>query len=234
MKELKPNFTQIPNVILDKYMNILSGAELKVLLYICRRTYGFQKKSDAISITQIMGGITNSKGQVLDTGTGLSNRKVIDCINKLEELKIISTVKSNNKTTRFTINSQSGEVSSLVKKVHSTSEVSSPELVKKVHTQKKGKESSQNKEEIDLLKEKFEKIRINYKTKLKGKTRGFDTEWENYYKKNKCSTVEELKEIYTGMGKMLKEKKTEYPDGEFKYIPHFQTFVNQRKWEEYL
>jgi hypothetical protein len=100
-----------------------------------------------------------------------------------------------------------------------------------------GNESTLNKKEVldlSLLKEKFEKIRVNYKDKLQGKARGFNTEWNNYYKKNKNSTVEELKEIYIGMSNMYKEKKEEFPDGEFKYIPHFQTFINQRKWEEYL
>lgn len=41
---LKPNYTQVPDVILDELMANLTGAELKVLLYIVRRTSGFQKK----------------------------------------------------------------------------------------------------------------------------------------------------------------------------------------------
>jgi hypothetical protein len=41
---LKPNYTQVPDVILDELMANLTGAELKVLLYIVRRTFGFQKK----------------------------------------------------------------------------------------------------------------------------------------------------------------------------------------------
>ena len=37
-------------MILDSWMAELSGAEFKVLLYIARRTYGFGKESDSISL----------------------------------------------------------------------------------------------------------------------------------------------------------------------------------------
>jgi hypothetical protein len=47
-------------------MSHLSGGELKVLLYICRRTFGFRKDSDSISLTQISKGITTKAGRVLD------------------------------------------------------------------------------------------------------------------------------------------------------------------------
>jgi len=144
-KNLIPNFTQIPNVIFDNFMHLLSGAEMKVLLYICRRTYGFQKGADSISITQLTKGIKDKEGNHIDMGTGLSNRKVIDCINKLTEIGLIHTNKVHNRTTKFTMNIGSG-VSSLVNKVHLGSEVSSPQLVNKVHTQKKEKESIQKKD----------------------------------------------------------------------------------------
>jgi hypothetical protein len=71
-----PNTTQIPNEVFDTLMSHLSGGELKVLLYICRRTFGFRKDSDSISLTQIAHGITTKAGRVLDQGTGLSKRHV--------------------------------------------------------------------------------------------------------------------------------------------------------------
>jgi|GEM_PF-3112912 len=36
-------FTMIPNVILDKYLELLSEGELKILLVIYRQTVGFKK-----------------------------------------------------------------------------------------------------------------------------------------------------------------------------------------------
>ena len=38
-----PNYTQVPDILFDERMAHLSGAELKVLLYIIRRTFGFKK-----------------------------------------------------------------------------------------------------------------------------------------------------------------------------------------------
>src|SRR5918996_930350 len=76
-----PNTTQIPNDVFDSLMPHLSGGELKVLLYICRRTFGFRKDSDRISLTQIAHGITTKAGRVLDHGTGLSKRHVINALN---------------------------------------------------------------------------------------------------------------------------------------------------------
>ena len=53
-----PNYTQVPDELFDELMSELSGAELKVLLYIIRRTFGFKKDSDNISLSQICNGIT--------------------------------------------------------------------------------------------------------------------------------------------------------------------------------
>ncbi len=56
-RALIPNSTQVPDVILDHWMAALSGAEFKVLLYVARRTYGFGKDSDNISLNQMASGI---------------------------------------------------------------------------------------------------------------------------------------------------------------------------------
>lgn len=88
-RELRPNSTQIPDVILDFWLSELSGAELKVVLYVARRTYGFGKESDNISLSQISHGITKRDGVVLDTGTGLSRSSVARAIKTLEEQEII-------------------------------------------------------------------------------------------------------------------------------------------------
>src|SRR5262249_32283622 len=84
-RALIPNSTQIPDVILDHWMAELSGAEFKVLLYIARRTYGFGKASDSISLTQIAQGITRRDGAILDRGTGISRPTVVRALKVLEE-----------------------------------------------------------------------------------------------------------------------------------------------------
>ncbi|MDP9357935.1 MAG: replication protein [Chloroflexota bacterium] len=71
-----PNFTQVPDELFDILMPQLSDAELRVLLYIVRRTFGFKRDRDAISLSQMVSGITTREGQVLDRGTGLSKATV--------------------------------------------------------------------------------------------------------------------------------------------------------------
>lgn len=64
--------------------------------------------------------------------------------------------------------------------------------------------------------EMFETFRIKYK----GKKRGLDTELNNLLKHKDWQKV--IKELY---------ENTYYKDEDIRYIPHLQTFINQRRWE---
>ncbi|MBA7656971.1 hypothetical protein ES703_64900 [subsurface metagenome] len=90
------NYTQIPNVYFDVIADLTNG-EFKVLLYIARRKFGFERDSDNISISQIANGNTKKDGTILDKGTGLSKRQVIKAIKSLvgkrDILKKIGTLK---------------------------------------------------------------------------------------------------------------------------------------------
>jgi Bacteriophage replication protein O len=89
-----PTTTPVPDEVFDVLMPQLSGAELKVLLYICRRTFGFKKDSDSISLSQIAHGIITRAGRVLDGGTGLSKRHVINALKVLEKKNIITVTRT--------------------------------------------------------------------------------------------------------------------------------------------
>jgi len=65
----------------------------------------------------------------------------------------------------------------------------------------------------------FDKFRENYK----GKKRGLYTEMNNFVKKHS-----DWREVLP----MLNKLHVEYGTSK-KYIPHFQTFINQRQWEMY-
>jgi hypothetical protein len=84
-----PTTTPVPDEVFDLLMPQLSGAELKVLLYICRRTFGFKKAADNISLNQIATGITTRDGRVLDRGTGLCKAAVVTAVTSLAEKGII-------------------------------------------------------------------------------------------------------------------------------------------------
>lgn len=77
-----PNYIQIPNIYFD-VMSDLTNDEFKVLLYIARKKFGFGMDSDNISISQIANGIVKKDGTILDKGTGLSIRQVINAIKSL-------------------------------------------------------------------------------------------------------------------------------------------------------
>ena len=87
----KPTTTSVPDEIFDELLPDLTGAELKVLLYICRRTFGFKKDRDKISLNQIATGIKRKDGTTLDQGTGLSKRHVQRAVISLEQKNAIKT-----------------------------------------------------------------------------------------------------------------------------------------------
>jgi len=48
-----PNFTKLPNVLIDEWLPFLSEVETKVLLVIMRKTFGWHKTRDRISLSQL-------------------------------------------------------------------------------------------------------------------------------------------------------------------------------------
>ena len=52
-----PYYTPVPDLLFDWVMQDLDEKELKILLYIIRRTFGFKKQADDISIDQLINGI---------------------------------------------------------------------------------------------------------------------------------------------------------------------------------
>ncbi len=69
--------TATPDWVFDDVAPNLGEAPLKVLLYIVRRTCGFRKSADAISLSQFQHGITTRDGRQLDKGAGVTNRTAL-------------------------------------------------------------------------------------------------------------------------------------------------------------
>src|SRR5215210_7142898 len=86
-----PNYTPVPDELFDEQLPDLSGAELKVLLYVIRRTFGFKRERDNISLSQMLNGLRTRDGRVLDRGVGLSKKTLLQAIKSLEEQNIILT-----------------------------------------------------------------------------------------------------------------------------------------------
>lgn len=122
-----PRYTPVPDQLFDELLADLSGAELKVLLYIIRRTFGFKKERDRIALSQMVGGIVTRDGRVLDRGTGLHKGTVITALRGLREKGIIlsqhnsSPERGNEETTYAlkiadSVQARSGEGPTLVGK----------------------------------------------------------------------------------------------------------------------
>jgi hypothetical protein len=84
-----PNGTIVPDDVFDLLAPELTEAELRVLLYIVRRTFGFKKNRDQISLTQMVEGVKTRDGRTLDKGTGMSRRGVMKGCAGLVEKGII-------------------------------------------------------------------------------------------------------------------------------------------------
>jgi hypothetical protein len=78
-------YTPCPDEFFDQQMADMDDDELRVTLYAFRRTFGFKKTGDAISISQFLHGITTRDGRQLDRGCGLKTpRQVLAGLAKAE------------------------------------------------------------------------------------------------------------------------------------------------------
>lgn len=155
MSKFIPNAFQIPNSVIDELLAKLTCAELKCYLFVVRKTKGWNKESDSISVSQFM------------EVTGLSNRSVITACESLVEMGLLERSGGERKLNTYSVKAfeipQTGEKSSsdtTGENFSQTGEKSSSDLVKKVHTQNNNKNTIQNinkkntkKSESDLLDE---------------------------------------------------------------------------------
>lgn len=111
-----PNGTVVPDDVFDVLMPRLTDPELRVLLYIIRRTFGFKKDSDSISLKQMVEGIRTRDGRVLDSGTGMSKASVARGIKGLNAKGIIlathnSSRERGDEPTTYALRFRNGPVS---------------------------------------------------------------------------------------------------------------------------
>jgi len=92
-----PKGTIVPDDVFDVLLPQLSDPELRILLYIIRKTFGWKKDSDNISLSQMVSGITTKDGRVLDRGAGLSKSSAIRGIQGLAKKGVIKAVKNQSR-----------------------------------------------------------------------------------------------------------------------------------------
>ena len=99
-----PNTTQTPDIILDRWLAVLSGSEFKVLMYLVRRTYGFGKRDgDQISLKQMVSGIRRTTdGTPLDWGVGLDKDTVLGALSVLVGLGMVVRTQQRGEKQEYT------------------------------------------------------------------------------------------------------------------------------------
>ncbi len=91
--QLENGYTQIADEIIEALARFrLSGHESQCLWFVIRKTYGFQKKTDIIALSQ------------LSQGTNLPRPKVCNALKKLKARGLIITQKGNSKGTIYKFN----------------------------------------------------------------------------------------------------------------------------------
>lgn len=107
-----PNSFQVPNALVDDLMAELGGIELKCYLLVIRKTKGWNKEYDAISLTQFI------------KFTGAGKTAVVDALKKLVDLGLLVKKTGVRNTSVYAINlfgKQTSSENELVRKANSTS-----------------------------------------------------------------------------------------------------------------
>lgn len=129
---VRPGYTQIPNELIDEWMKKMGDAMFKVMVFICRKTFGYHKTKDRISGSQIA------------EGCGLTRRSVVDILPLLEELGLIKINGDSGRINEIELVIEAGPEKLLHtsdtapgKLLHTPWEITSHPPGKLLHTQKK-------------------------------------------------------------------------------------------------
>lgn len=95
MSKWIPNSFQLPNALVDdKYLVEMKGSALAMYIFIVRKTRGWQKECDRISLSQF------------SEFTGYNKDAVLTGVNKLVELGLVKRTSFENKTSFYELNDQ--------------------------------------------------------------------------------------------------------------------------------
>jgi len=99
--EPQTNYWPYPRAM-NGWWHILTGSEQKVLDYILRHTWGYQKTEDSISYDQFINGIIKKNGEILDRGCGIKSSKTLcKALVGLEKKSFIEKIKITGTTNRY-------------------------------------------------------------------------------------------------------------------------------------
>ncbi len=162
-------YTPIANEIMDALIRAgLQASELCVVLFILRKTYGWNKKSDQISLSQFCESLPYSK------------QTIVTSLKRLQLVKVIRLVQSGNSkvlANEYAFNKdfetwQLVKLARLVKSTNSTSQVWHKQLVKPaLHTKDNNTKDKYKRHIVTPSAEEIILLRLKIKGSLKKKQR---------------------------------------------------------------
>ena len=105
--QLENGYVKIANELLDSLINYrMAGEQMQCFLFILRKTYGWGKKQDAISLSQFV------------KATGIKKQNVTRALNNLSSKKIITVINNDYETGKvYEINKDYNQWQALSKKI---------------------------------------------------------------------------------------------------------------------
>lgn len=233
-KVFVPNYTPIPNVVVDDLMLDLSDAAFKIYVLLIRKTKGWDKTRDAISLTQFV------------RLSGKSRPTVIKC---LEELISLGLIKKNGETVfgneyelnlSFSIDGillkfPTSKNSLLVKSFYHPSKNSLLLLVKNFYPQNKLSKQTIKTNAQSVKKPAHEDENLLLKN--------FDLFWSAYpNKKDKKRAEQKFMKINFKkipfeklMGCLEAQKKTfDWTKNNGQFVPMASTWINGERWNDQI
>lgn len=221
-----PNFSQIPNAFIDEIMVKLPDSSVKMYLLIVRKTKGWSKEVDSISISQFV------------RFTGKSRPTVVESVRYLVDAGIVIEHEETRYGKSYSINDDiydgffltlPSKKILLVKNFNYSSKKTLLPLVKILNTQKKLSKETKSKEKVVPKKQKefskaFEKFWEAYPhCKRKSNKSGAAKTFEKYQSEFNLDILISILE------KQKKDVSWTKQDGEF--IPAPTAWLNQKQWE---
>lgn len=248
---LIPNSTQIPNVLLDWILPVITDAERSVMLYLVRRTLGFQRESDAISLEQFVHGMHRT-GHTYDLGCGVSRRAVIDAMSFWEATGLVIHLEGGLGRSHVSVY-QLNLKCELVQNLHLLEELENPreKIVQLLHPFRKGakKEPFRSKKGANFDTHKYTKPRkLETKTTPPSPSRGrasvlagFNEFWVAYPRKKNKGQAERAwatlhpdltlrQRIMAALEEARRSREWLREDGQF--IPYPATWIRAKGWED--
>lgn len=207
----KGNFTRITNPLIENLIQIpFKGCELAVILFIIRKTYGYQKIEDEISLSQFCLGLSRSKQTIV---TSLKNIQLVNIV------RLVKRGNSKKQSNIWRINKYYNtwklvNIPRLVKRKGSTSLTNPPQLVYVPRHTKENKRKTK-----EMIDKDFETFYTSYPRKV-GKKKAMAI----FLKLDK----ELLPVILQALEKVKQSDQWKDPQ----FIPHPTTWLNQARWED--